>query len=356
MSGRLTLFCVSVLLGSAGCAPPSVKIAAARAERLEPGVYALSWETRPPNQKVDVHLGSSPRNIARQTVIASTNVGSARVEGLLDDARPFFELVTPSGDAEVVAERRIPLEGAPNFRDLGGYPTADGQETKWGVMYRSGSLAELTERDLRYLNSLRVALVCDFRDADESEARRDKLPTPNAPQAVNLPVTPEGLAQELAEALRDPERTEEDIAALMEKANRRFVSESADSYRAMFDRLLAPGALPAVVHCSSGKDRGGLAAALTLFAVGASRETVMNDYLLSNDYLTESREKMIEQARAGGFPKPERLRALLEARPSYLEAAIAQMEEQSGSIDAYLRDELGMDQERRTLLKALLTE
>ncbi|MCA9242986.1 MAG: tyrosine-protein phosphatase [Phycisphaerales bacterium] len=347
---------LSCLIAVAGCGPIPVRITAARAERLEPGVYAVTWVTQPAPQRVDVHLGSSPTQFARQSVIASTSSGSARIGGLLDDSRPYFELTPLRGDAVVVAERRLPLEGAPNFRDLGGYPTTDGHQIKWGLLYRSGALADLTDRDLQYLHALRLNLVCDFRDSDESEARKDKLPAPNPPQLVNLPITPEGLRERLVAALQDPEGSEGDVEAIMEEANRRFVTEGAEPYRAMFDRILAPGAMPAVLHCSTGKDRSGLAAALVLLAMGASRETVMEDYLLTNDYLLETRNKMIEQATAGGFAYPERLRALLEARPNYLEAAFSAMEETYGTIDAYLSNSLGMDSERRTLLKALLTE
>jgi protein-tyrosine phosphatase len=121
----------------------------------------------------------------------------------------------------------------------------------------------------------------------------------------------------------------------------------------MVERLADEANRPTVVHCTAGKDRAGWASALTLRALGVPEETVMEDYLLSNDYLAESNAATLDQVRpivasAQGVPEDQvdlsNLEALLEVRPEYLQAAFDAVEEQYGDFDTYLTEGLGLDQ------------
>lgn len=63
---------------------------------------------------------------------------------------------------------RIPaLERACNFRDFGGYPGADGRQLRWGRLFRSGVMSQMTESDRRTVAGFGVQLVCDLRRPDE---------------------------------------------------------------------------------------------------------------------------------------------------------------------------------------------
>ncbi len=173
----------------------------------------------------------------------------------------------------MVSIRRLPLEGAVNFRDLGGYRTSDGRYVRWGMVYRPGDLVSLTARDYEYLERLHIRLVCDVG----TDGDRTRSPTRwmgPAPEFLSVPVG-----------------KERDVTLTLEELKRRLPAAAQDydqyavGYAAQFGailRRLAAGDLPAVEHCSSGKDRSGVFSAVLLTALGVDRETVVQDYLLTN--------------------------------------------------------------------------
>ena len=86
--------------------------------------------------------------------------------------------------------RHLGMQGTPNFRDFGGYPTADGRRVKWGHLFRSGQLSGLTDEDIDLLASLELDLICDFRREEEQTGEPSRLPDANAPRVLSLPITP----------------------------------------------------------------------------------------------------------------------------------------------------------------------
>ncbi|MBE9540533.1 MAG: tyrosine-protein phosphatase, partial [Proteobacteria bacterium] len=88
------------------------------------------------------------------------------------------------------AGRRLDLQGSPNFRDFGGYPSASGQTVKWGHLYRSGQLSSLSEDDVVLVERLELDLVFDFRRIDEQQQEPSRLPRSNPPKVLSMPITP----------------------------------------------------------------------------------------------------------------------------------------------------------------------
>ena len=148
--------------------------------------WAMSW-TSESSAPVSVYMAGQPNlNIAEMQLVESGVVGS-RLETTIPDSisRPYFAIVSENGARQDVAERLLPLEGGRNFRDLGGYPAADGKYTKWGMMYRSGVLAELTDTDYDYLSALDIAVICDFRASEERTMETTNWRGGSAPQIVS---------------------------------------------------------------------------------------------------------------------------------------------------------------------------
>ena len=116
--------------------------------------------------------------------------------------------------------------------------------------------------------------------------------------------------------------------------------------------------MPAVFHCTEGKDRTGFAAAVVLLAVGVPFETVLQDYLLTNQRTARARRWNALRVFVGTLfrVKPHQMKDLLEARPEYLEAAVSAMKHSFGSVEGYLREGLGVDEESRKSLRAVLLE
>jgi protein-tyrosine phosphatase len=274
--------------------------------------------------------------------------------------RHYFEL-DPTHGAEpvVVAERRLPLDCCDNFRDLGGYATTDGRRVRWNRVYRSNELSKLTAGDRDYLARLDVKLVCDFRATAERESDPDRFSSPLTPDRLLLPIDQDAVNPDRMQRLI---RTG-GIAALavedsMETAYRAFVTDYSKEWSSMFQRLVTPGNLPTVVHCTAGKDRTGFAAALVLLALGVPEEVVFEDYLLTNEYRRNFFRFVMRWVPAYSLfrTRPSDLLPLLEARRPYLEASLDAIREGYGSVDAYLEQALGVDGAMRAKLQTLLLE
>jgi protein-tyrosine phosphatase len=254
-----------------------------------------------------------------------------------------------------LAKQQVSLAGAHNFRDLGGYATGDGRHVKAGLLYRSDSLAQLTDADLDRLATLRLRTVYDFRTPAEVEPAPDRLPAGHAIQRVALPIGDPGLN---VEALRTSILAGDLDAVQIPDSYADVVLQHSAVFRAWFDDLLDPANAPGVFHCTGGKDRTVVAAALFLYALGVPRETALRDYMASNYYLHDFIETNLWKARFASRFKVDgdRFRALMGVREPYLEKAFEAIEANYGSLDNYLEQALGLDEGKRAQLRAFYLE
>ncbi|MCS6871591.1 MAG: tyrosine-protein phosphatase [Anaerolineae bacterium] len=244
--------------------------------------------------------------------------------------------------------REIPFERVPNFRDFGGYPTQDGRYVRRGLLYRSGALSDLSERDIAKLRELGIKLICDLRTDLEANESPD-VPLDGV-QLWRLPVIQqEESAVKARTFLFDRHRLDE----VMIETYQTFVREKAHVFGAAITRFADPANLPALFHCSAGKDRTGILAALLLGALGVSDELIVADYTLSNFHY-EAFRKSVE-------PQAHRLRALrlslddlqpmLVSDPAYMEAVLKAIRDECGSIEAYLVQKAGVSPETLARLR-----
>lgn len=246
-------------------------------------------------------------------------------------------------------QRAAFLEGASNFRDLGGYAAANNKRTVWRKLFRSQGLAQLTDNDLAVMREIGVKTVIDFRSDSEVQNAPSRLP--EGVKIIRLPIeTANANAPSIMEQIASGEVDSLQAIAYMEQANRNFATDFAPQYREFFKILLQPDAYPIVFHCAAGKDRTGFAAAMTLTALGADWNTVMDDYLLTNTYLIPS--SVTPQLSLQTMPA---MRQLSGVRPSYLLAAHDEIIKKYGSLDNYLQQALGIGNiEKKQLRKYLL--
>lgn len=341
-------------LASAALAQPQVTQAVV--ESAVPGSYRLTWSGLPPGTPVDVFVANQP-NAPRKALklIVDNEVDgeaaiSPRVKG-----RPYFYIAANKGAGVWTAERVLPLQGGRNFRDLGGYVTADGRRVKWGRIYRSGSMAELTLTDYDYLSNLGIRVVCDLRTPGERHAE------PNKWQEIakvgywtrDYETSFGELRKVMASGLPTAQQAKEAMIA----GYRELPFEQAPAYRELFKRLAA-GEIPLAFNCSAGKDRAGTAAALILTALGVMRETVVEDYALSDKVVDfRSTYAAKENGRRSLLAKlpPDIVTAILASDPDYIRAALAAIEARHGSVERYLQDELDVSaRDLDTLRKQLL--
>jgi protein-tyrosine phosphatase len=259
--------------------------------------------------------------------------------------------------------RHVPLAGQPNFRDLGGYAAGDGRRIKWGAVYRSGELSQLSDADLGKLGELGIRTVVDFRSPEEVSARGEGR-LPSGAQLVPLPIASSDMFAKLI-----PMFLEGDFSQvppdLLEQVNRMLVREFTEEYASLLRVLSDSANRPLVFHCTQGKDRAGFGAAMVLSALGVPWETVLEDYLLSNHFRKEENDKMLGMIRGfasnHGGPEGEevafsRVEGLLYVKEQSLQAAHAEIIEWHGSVAVFLTEGLGCSAERLAQLREDLLE
>jgi protein-tyrosine phosphatase len=228
-------------------------------------------------------------------------------------------------------DRVLPLQGATNFRDLGGYSGLDGRTVRWRQLFRSEHLGGLSEADKLTLAELRVSRAFDFRGTAERAAASYDLP---GLAQHSLAIEPTVLQRMQAMAADGHRLTGPLVAGLMRELYRGLVNDQAQRYAELFELLLQTDT-PAVFHCTAGKDRTGLAAAFILQALGVSRELVMQDYLLTNDVFEHPPQPDSD------IP-PDALAVLWRVQEDFLDAALQSVDADYGGIEPYLLRKLGL--------------
>ncbi len=305
------------------------------------GDYYIDWQTSQPDTRVAVEALGEAGAETRYRGEESPGV-RASVSGLPLHKRHVFRLQDQHGNEVQVPERRLGLEGSPNFRDFGGYRTVDGQYVRWGFLYRSGHLARLSERDVQLLDSLNLDLVFDFRRESECEQEPSRLPRERPPQVHNLPIQPgnnSGLLEQMNGRIPGPEVMFE----FMVTVNRELASHEAPVYRRMFETILAADDARYLVHCAAGKDRTGFAVALMLMALGVPEETILRDYLLTRRFYDAQAEVLRAQLKYGLTDSDgAAVLPMLEVDEAYLGEALQHIRDRHPSKEHYLETVMGL--------------
>lgn len=265
--------------------------------------------------------------------------------------------------ARVTPPADLGIASVVNFRDVGGLPVADGGRVRTGLLYRSTDLSRLDASDWPAFARLGIRRVYDLRTGAERQLMPDALPPGTGYVVVDVLAdsAAPGPAR-LMELLADAEGARATLGdgraeAFFEDRYREFVT--LPSARAGFGRLFRDLAdtryRPVLVHCTTGRDRTGWAAAALLMLLGTPDAIVLEDYLRSNELLAPSTRSALEGfARQGG--DPELLRPLTEAREAYLLAAVAEVRSRFGSIEAYFSAGLSVPAETQERLRAAFLE
>lgn len=261
------------------------------------------------------------------------------------------------------------LDGAPNFRDLGGLPAADGRRIKYGRLLRSGHLAYITPEDgKRLTEDYGLKTIIDMRTENEINRRPDSVL--EGVEYLRCPIfeqKAEGVTRETAiayspveSALRmahnvegnDPHQRMIGLYGVF------FEEEGLRHYSEFFDYLLAQEDGAVLWHCTMGKDRCGTGAVLLETALGVPTELILADYLYTNDRLNPITEETIRQARLveNNEALMEIIRIMDAVHPDYLQALYAKAEAISGSMETMLHEKLGMTDEKLARLRELYLE
>jgi len=287
-----------------------------------------------------VYKGDAVDDIDMSAPAGSTTTNKIELTGLDSLKRYYFNVTLDDNSQAIVSETKIAVKGQPNLRDLGGMINKDGKSIVWGKVYRSGELGKLTDNDIKYIESLKLDNVIDFRFEEEVIESPDKLP--DNVNYIPLPIEDSLMHR----SVMTNWLLTNDTAAfdtIMYYYYKVIIKEHQDAYKEFFDELET--GKTTLFHCTAGKDRTGIATALFLYALDVDDETIMEDYLKSNEYLEELNQKTVDYVNSIGL-NGDILWPMLEVKEGYLKAAFNTIDSEYGGMDNFLDNVLGVDRNK----------
>lgn len=247
--------------------------------------------------------------------------------------------------------REVKLEGAVNFRDIGGYKTKDGKKVKMNILYRSAALNTLTDNDLDKLSALNIKYNFDFRGPYEVKTAQDKMPANTI--RISLPAGSENIGD--SNYMKNMGNLIKSDSFLLNFYTN--LTPFKDRYTPLFDSLLANKTQsPILFHCTAGKDRTGIAAALILYALGVDDQTIFEDYEATNYYRRNENARTIAQMTKFYGLDEKTAGNLMGAKKEYISATFSTIKAQYGTIDNYLEKELGLTTSKINKLRKAYTK
>ncbi|MGJ5640795.1 tyrosine-protein phosphatase [Formosa sp. S-31] len=253
-----------------------------------------------------------------------------------------FSFISCSNDEDSINEQdyvtydnHIELIGEDNMRDLGGFVGAENKRILYRKLFRSGELSALTAEDQATLIDLGINQVIDLRTDSEVEEAQDVLPADIAAYHYSLIDDSNG-ATNGTDYMAMVMSGELKATDLMLPAYSEIDTHREQQWEAIFDLLEQDNAV-SLWHCTAGKDRAGMTTALVLTALGVDKETIIEDFMNSNTYLSEYIENTVAYMNSNYGPGVgELLRPLLGVERDYIDAFYTAVNEKYGSMDNFL--------------------
>lgn len=311
----------------------------------------IEWQHKSTEAKI--YLGLSPDSINPEPASIVKAIQSTIITDIDHSKRYFVEVHFADGLYLKGAERFLPLDSFPNFRDIGGYKTEDDHQVRWNRVFRGGSMDNLSDDDLERLDELHIQLVCDVRSTEEMLNHPDRLPK-NVTLLSAPPQSDDNPWIQLARILLQRNYLETAVFKLYSYV---LIDNNPQMFSTIFQRLAHESNLPMIIHCAAGKDRSGTIIAVLLKLLGVPDETIIADYSLSNLSYAHSRkaaQRVFESLKIFGL-REEDLAYLLIADAKVMAQTLAYLDQHYGSAEAYLCDYVGLSQETiQTIRKNLL--
>ncbi|MCU0597738.1 MAG: tyrosine-protein phosphatase [Desulfobacterales bacterium] len=320
----------------------------AKVERIDRHTVKLCWEPAHKNPTVSIYNGAH----ALERKIPATDCPSGCLEISENEPhiRYYYRLEDDNGYSLMAAERRVYLEGAVNFRDIGGYLTQDGRRVRWGKVFRSDGLSRLTDHDHRLMKNMGIRRIIDFRTPAEIESSPDRLPADGSMSHVNLAVTHGTI--DFVEALKRLKKGDSTWLTpdFMVNGYVNNIDQFAHVWGSVINQVAISDGDPVLFHCTGGKDRTGTCAALILLALGVPEETVVDDHQLSNIYIADLLPAVYASIASYGVD-PDLVFPYLTAPRDCILAVLDHISEKYGSASDYLATKAGVSRDTQESLK-----
>ena len=358
------LFRIVLALGLASTPFAHADVVKLECTQTGPTEYRLTYSVTGDTHRVQIFASVKADSYDASQPLLTTGDSQVTLQAGKPGERVYFFLKPDHGPQREVSIRHLPLQGTPNFRDLGGYETTDGHFVRWGLIYRSGVLSKLTRSDFAYLGQLGIGVVCDFRDVQENSVAPE-IWIPGAPvEHVSAPIVSgsrhDATISSMDEMLaKNPSPAE--LKKWLTEVYATFAFNNAPEYAKVFAQL-KKDRLPLLFHCTAGKDRTGVFSALLLLMLGVPKETVYADYALTDKYLLNARlsdedsKQLAASSPALARLTPEQRNVMMAADPEYLKSTLRQIDKKYGSFENYRRAALGVSDQDVAVFRLRLLE
>ncbi|OAV64004.1 Tyrosine-protein phosphatase precursor [Bacteroidales bacterium Barb4] len=305
------------------------------------GNYVIKWETIPPvDGRVKIYVSRNPDEFnLKATPAVQADISRGIATYITDDnvTRQYFYLTFNDKAGLVTGARLVEMDSVLNLRDMGGYFNSDNRMTRWGMVYRSGDLSRLSTPDSLRLNSLGLKTVIDLRSSQEVELKPLNLTGVNI---FRLPLTV-GTMSGIRSFLCDGHMRKGDATVYMQDLYLKFLIENSETFAQALRLFLDKGNYPILFSSDLGKDGAGFLANLLFSALSVPDETITDNYLESNNYVTLSRFAGIADISTLSPEAEKALLVLLSADNSFLSPLRQKVRADYGTFPEYLGSALG---------------
>lgn len=351
MFGKIVTFFagISTLISCATTNVPEIKTLCLRDDI---GNYIIKWETFPSLEgSVRMYVSDVPDYFDRTSPAGIINIQDEVTTYITIDnvTRKYFLLSFNDQYQDIVGARVVTTDNIQNFRDLGGYLTHGERVLKWGHIFRSAQPDSLSMIDRIRLDNLAINTFIDLRGSNEYVEPEDIF---SHRRTVHIPVDTNIDPAELQERIRQGRMKKGDAILFMQDMYLHFLDKNSEQFAKALDLFLDKNNYPILFYDDLGKDRAGFLAALLLAALDVPEETILKDYLSSNDYLNLT--ALAPQAKALDYDAQETITTLLSANELFLGIVLKKIKKEYGSIDKYLEDKLNFTIKKREKLKEIM--
>ncbi len=251
------------------------------------------------------------------------------------------------------------MQGAGNFRDIGDRVTIDGQRIRAARVFRSGELSRLTDADYQRLRQIGIAFVADLRSQKECAALPTHWPADMAAEVYTADIGMDSRVdgRPVMDVIFEnptPEHATNTVARAFSS-----IADMCGPALRVITAKLAEGVQPVIFHCTNGRDRTGIVAAMMLYMLGASRDEIVHDFMLTNERIdfriaVENSINAFRKAMGVDIDR-EIVEMITLVRPHYIDTLFKSFDERYGSPEGYL-DHFGIDAAMREALRGQLLE
>ncbi|MBO1305686.1 tyrosine-protein phosphatase [Enterococcus sp. 669A] len=327
-----------------------------------------------PGRKYQLFVGNSPNKQALTKLAAENETGLFQLDLPTSEGPYYFFIRGEDFETNLFGERVVQLEEAINVRDMGGYETADGRLTKWGLLFRGDQLSKLTEADVKLLERMGLKTIVDYR----SEHERTLNPNREIGTVkVNVHADPQSSFSEAAANAIDLHEENAKLVRQLEegKVEAKYINGRGENviedYRELVTSEAAQKAYskfllacaetdnaPLIHHCRGGKDRTGLGSMFLLLLLGVKEEEIIQDYILTG-IIREERNHykyLLYRELTDNEDYLAYLMAMIETRREFIKASIDRIYELYATVDDYFVQHLGLSRDQIEEMKTFYLE